>query len=220
MSSFPEPVDIDNHSESQDFYVDLGAEKKRIFNPVCWDTSEPLLVRQVTQYNQGEHITRLKEIDHQFDMTFPCAQSPVVFINGGSDSSSAPIPWSVTFAPWSLHNLSGVLERPLPQTTLGAKQEAILKLLEFLRVADVATVWRKVIVAVSNEDSMARMVTWFEEDTDNNYTGPTPNLLTEEGRTKHISLNLKVVCLLRRLDVKFWLVPNTQILKPWNGMTA
>ncbi|RMJ14322.1 hypothetical protein CDV36_006016 [Fusarium kuroshium] len=218
MSNPPGPINNGNLPESPSLYIDLAAEKKRIFLPVCRETSHALLVSEATIRNQTRQLTQLEKYNPEDYAPFPCPFSLVVFIEGGSELSqnqtSARLSWTLTFASTSSYNRSGSLASYFPRTSLCAKQEAILALLDFLKSDDVDIMLRRVIIVACDEESMARMVTWLEDDACSDYFNPAPDVLTEEGRTEVISIRIRRLCSSKGWDIKFWLVTSTQIVKP------
>ncbi|KAJ3459613.1 hypothetical protein MRS44_015686 [Fusarium solani] len=173
----------------------------------------------MTVPNENEQITQLRNVNYTSKIIETYPHSLVVFINGArprsTGPSTAPLSWTVTFAPTSRHNLSGTLDSHLPRTVMCAKQEAILRFLEFVKSESFDHRWRKVIVVVSNSIPMARLVEFLETYASNYNYHPATNYTTEQGRTEVISQELKEIWMVKNgLNIEFWLVPKKQIVAP------
>lgn len=121
----------------------------------------------------------------------------------------------MTFAPTSHHNLSGTLAPDTHRTFTRAKQEAILRFLETVKSQSFDSRWQKVIIAVSNDASMARVVGFLETDDSNHDSHPAGHQITELGTSLAISRELKEIRNMKNgLSVQFWLVPKKEIVLP------
>ncbi|KAJ4183481.1 hypothetical protein NW767_013541 [Fusarium falciforme] len=189
-----------------------------MFLPACLLTSRDLGVSEITLYNEADQITQLKNVNHMFNVTWTCPYSLVVFISGAPprtvNSQGASLSWSVTFAQTSRRNLTGTLQYNIPRTALCGEQKAILRFLDFVRSDDFDILWRKVIIVVSNDTNMSRMVCFLENDAFNNGPGHKPSRFSDRGRRQLISQSLKQIRMAKDFDVEFWRVPKDQMVQP------
>ncbi|RSL62934.1 hypothetical protein CEP54_005497 [Fusarium duplospermum] len=211
----PKPSKIERPSSPDSYWVDLRREKQHIILPACLTTSRRLHPNEVTIYNEALQVTQIKGLHQRQESVFPCLLPLVVFIDGGSESStSGPLPWTVTFAPTSLYNFSGSLAPHVTRSTLCAIQEAILAFLESARSNNFHRLWQRIIIALPDEADMERMVTWIDDDVSENNGRHAMNVLTDQGRMEAISYQLGRLKRARKLNVEFWLLPKDQMMVP------
>lgn len=205
--------------------MDLHADKRHIFQPICFETFDELDVSGLTTYNENEQITQLWNFNFTSNMIETYPHSLVVFISGTRPVRMTPGTWALTFARTSRHNLSGTMDPQMNRTIICAMQEAILKFLEFVRSESFDSRWRKVIIVAMDSIATARLVDHLENNAsngdnspatnDNEDNSPAINDTTERGRNEIISQKIKEIWIAKNgVNVEFWLVPKEQVMEP------